>query len=458
MVRPEKLVAEDRKNLIKLLDECIDKPSVFAKTFLKMEMFPINAEYADCKERFIIFRSSRQIGKTTSTAVKTIHFAFFAPLLHENILDTCDIVIVAPTQNQSNIMLDRIKTMITRSEFLASKIIKSTTSDIHVKWFNNKGITRIYTRAAGTEGTSTRGYSPVIIIADECSFLPENVIVSLMPAGLATKARVWLTSTPYSPTGYFWMACQNSRPRNPTGQWREFHAKALDSPLIRADPMYLEQMKKQLTAEQYKMEIEGEFLEIGDSFIPHLLIEEAMQEFKEPLVIMKYYLGIDVARAGQDETCIQVVGVDRDEKVHLVETYTESQSNLVDLCGTIQRFIEKYNAVLAYIDSTGIGGGLIDLCNSRNMRVREIVMSLEEQERLYKNLRMLFENRRIFLHGQQKTAYQLTYLKTKYTEGNKMRVTSDVPDDCADGLTLACTALDSGDRIFILDNPAKIFG
>jgi len=807
--RPTLQTAADRKALIELMDQCMDKPSVFAKVFLKMDMFPTNANYVDCKERFIVYRSGRQHGKTTSTAVKTIHFAYFAPMMHERVIDVCDIVIVAPTQNQANNMLDRIKTLIHRSELLTKNIKKETTSEIHLSFANGKGTSRIYTRAAGEQGTSVRGYSPHIIIADECSFLPENVIVALMPAGMATKVHVWLTSTPYSPVGFFYNACMNSRPSNPNGQWIEFHAKSTDSPLIKEDPNFLEQITKQLTKEQYKMEVEGEFLEIGDSFIPRKLIEEAMEEPKEPMVITRYYMGCDIARQGKDETVFQIIGVDRNDVVHLVETYSEAQSNLVDLAGTIQKFIDKYNVQMAYLDSSGVGclikgtelltdkgwkkieditqndlvysknkegymspskilhlskisntrtiksgdygfswshvipyktrkeypfklgnwehvlqrglvyfdtefkwkgvepvlylpshikqqphggsyptkpdllidgeilceflgwfisegnldsqlnsyritisqsekstknkdimrvlnklglnfnirrsksgeysysihdkrlhdwlevncynhktikraftkkipdiiknaspkylsmflnefrkgdgwihkgdnnyvtsskqlandlteiiyktgkycgfrikekagstsvidngrilvrkhdtyiinewrvnskvftpqpiiesmedvyniivdsdthyiltrfpngmtfwthnGGLIDICNARNMRIRAVIMSLEEQEILYKNLRMLFENKRIFLHGGSKTAYQLTYLKQKYTEGNKMRVTSEIPDDCADSLALACKSVESGNRIFILDAKG-IFG
>lgn len=726
---------------------------------------------------------------TTSTAVKAIHFAFFAPTMHERVIDVCDIVIVAPTRDQANIMLDRIKTLIHRSEFLVKHVFKETMGEVHIKWLNGRGISRIYTRAAGEKGTSIRGYciqedeyiytnkgtkliktikegdeilggkvkgvhifeddlyevrlfngtklkvngdhpfmtkrgwikatdlqktdkiefikssikhtksigknmaklmgymhsdgytdfkhvefyntnklltnevkylvdeqfslgcneykngerlcftqksytktknplisylknnnlmgsdlglltelpedelkefvnglfngdgslcsytytqknkiynkielsfamgihkkraidlqfilwrlgidsfikhhskrncwyvkttdklnllkilefldtkkypekfkiikelindlkepkgnyhgrfvslryvkpigkgnvvgfevnptheiitylgmrthnTPHIIIADECSFLPEQVLVSLMPAGMASKVKVWLTSTPYTPTGYFYNAHMNSRPRNPTGQWIEFHARSTDSPLIQADPTYVEQQKKQLTEAQYRMEVDGEFLEVGDSFIPRHLIEESMISPTDPPILIRFYLGVDVARQGEDETAISVIGIDTQEKANLVELYTERRSNLVDLAGVIQKFIEKYNVVTAYIDESAVGAGLIDICNSRRMRVRGIVMSLEEQERLYKNLLMLFENRRIYLHGNHKMAGQLTYLKTKWTEGNKMRIVSEMPDDCADSLTLACKALDSGGRMFIL-SPAK---
>lgn len=459
MARPDDETIEARAKFIQLMSDCMEKPSVFAKTFLKMELFPKNQEYADCQERYVVYRSGRQVGKTTTTAVKAIHFAFFAPALHPMVSNTgiCDIVIVAPTRDQSNIMLERIKALLAKSEFLMKHVDKNISGQINIKWVNGKGLSRIYTRAAGESGTSTRGYSPTVIIADECSFLPENVIISLMPSGMATKARVWLTSTPYTPVGYFYNACRDSRPKNPKGSWIEFHCKSTDNPLIANDPSYIETVTRNMTEAQKRMEVDGEFLDVGDSFIPRHLIEESMNPPEEPAVMVKFVIGVDVATEGLDETAITVIGIDRFDKAHLVELYTERRSDLVVLADVIQTFIDKYNAVTAYIDETAVGKGLIDICNHKNMRVQGVVMSLEEQERLYKNLLMLFENRRIYLYGNNKMAEQLTYLKTKWTEGKKMRITSDLPDDCADSLTLACRYLDSGDRMFVLDDKTKYF-
>ena len=52
-----------------------------------------------------------------STAVKAIHFAFFAPLLLDTVKHDCTIVIAAPTQNQATIMFDRIRSLIINNDF-----------------------------------------------------------------------------------------------------------------------------------------------------------------------------------------------------------------------------------------------------------------------------------------------------------------------------------------------------
>ena len=75
--------------------------------------------------------------------------------------------------------------------------------------------------------------------------------------------RVWLTSTPFSKSGYFFEACQNAKPANPDGMWTEFHVKSTDSPLVQEDPAFIEEIKK-LTRDEYVQEVEGDYtLKVG---------------------------------------------------------------------------------------------------------------------------------------------------------------------------------------------------
>ena len=162
----------------------------------------------------------------------------------------CTIVIAAPTQNQATIMFDRIRSLVVNNEFLKGYIVRNTQSEMWVKYLDNTGISKIITRATGETGTTLRGYSPHVIIADECSFIKTSILRAFLPSGMATQAKVWLTSTPFSKSGYFYEACMNSKPKNPDGMWREFHVKSLENPLIQEDPTFIEEIKR-LTKEEY---------------------------------------------------------------------------------------------------------------------------------------------------------------------------------------------------------------
>ena len=448
MARPDAEVLAERENLLQQITECAATPSKFSEIFLGHDVFDYNKKYVDCQDRFIVYRSGRQVGKTMSTAVKAIHFAFFAPLMLKTVKHECTIVIAAPTQNQAGIMYDRIRSLIMNNEFLKGYVVRNTQTELWVNFLDNTGMSKIITRATGEHGTTLRGYSPHCIIADECSFIKTNILKAFLPSGMATQARVWLTSTPFSKSGYFYEACQNSKRTNPDGLWTEFHVKSTDNPLIQEDPTFIEEIKR-LTREEYVQEVEGEFLDIGNALIPNSLLRDAVND-KKPNGQPTYYMGVDVARSGRDETVYTIVCVDKDDHVFVEEVIAESQSNVVDVCGRINNFVRDYRIETVYIDETGLGGGLIDLAREQGIPARGVVFSLQEKASMYKNLRLLFENHRISLKKVDKLVYLLSYLTREYTEAGVMKIKSEEHDDYPDSLVLACRAVSSGAEWHVL--------
>ena len=111
MPQPSKEIIKERANFMQSIVDCVHKPSKFSDIFLGHKLFEYNQKYVDCQDRFIVYRSGRQVGKTMSTAVKTVHFAFFAPLLSETVKNECIIVIAAPTQNQATNTLMKLFAM-----------------------------------------------------------------------------------------------------------------------------------------------------------------------------------------------------------------------------------------------------------------------------------------------------------------------------------------------------------
>ena len=448
MGRPTQEVLKERKNFVETVTECVTSPSKFSEIFLDHKLFEYNKKYVDSDERFIVYRSGRQVGKTMSTAVKTIHFAFFAPLLMETVKHECIIVIAAPTENQSSIMFNRIRDLIMKNDLLAGYVIRNTQTEMWVNFLDNTGMTKIITRATGETGVSLRGYSPHVIIADECSFIKTDILRAFLPSGMATRAKVWLTSTPFSKSGYFYEACQNAKPKNPDGMWLEFHVKSTDNPLVQEDPVFIEEIKK-LTREEYVQEVEGEFLDIGDALIPNSLIMESITD-RKPIGRVRYYMGVDVARTGRDETVYTIISVDDKDNVFLESVEAESQSNVVDVAGRLGELATQYNAETIFVDETGLGGGLLDLARKQGLPCRGVIFTLQEKAEMYKNLRLLFENHKITLKQINKMVYQLSYLRREYTETGIMKIKSDEHDDYPDSLVLACKAVYSGEGWHLL--------
>lgn len=445
---------KERLDFVNTIAECAQTPSKFSEIFLDHKVFDYNKKYVDCRDRFIVYRSGRQVGKTTSTAVKAIHFAFFAPVMLETVKNECTIVIAAPTQNQATIMFDKIRGLIMDNDFLKGYVVRNTQTALWVSFLDGNGVSKIITRATGETGIGLRGYSPHVIIADECSFIKTDILKAFLPSGMATQARVWLTSTPFSKAGYFYEACMNSKPANPTGLWTQFHVKSTDNPLIQQDPSYIEEIKR-LTREEYVQEVDGEFLDIGDALFPNSILMEAIGDYT-PKGRVKYYMGLDVARTGRDETVFTIVGVDENDNVFVEEIESESQSNVVQVAGRIKEYTDKYNLETVYVDETGLGGGLIDLARAQGSPVRGVMFTLQEKAKMYGDLRMLFENHRIKIREINKMIYQLSYLRREYTETGIMKIKSDEHDDYPDSLALACRAVAGGDSWHVLDMSKKL--
>jgi phage terminase large subunit-like protein len=378
---------------MQVIADCATNASLFSEVFLGHKLFDYNQKYVNCKDRFIVYRSGRQVGKTMSTAAKAVHFAFFAPLMLKTVKNDCTIVIAAPTQNQATIMFDRIRSLVINNEFLKGYIVRNTQSELWINFLDNTGMSKIITRATGETGVGLRGYSPHVIIADECSFIKTDILRAFLPSGMATQAKVWLTSTPFSKSGYFYEACMNSKPRNPEGMWTEFHVKSMMNPLIAEDPVFI----------------------------------------------------------GRDETVFSIVGVDEDDTVFLEDVYAESQSNVVDVAGRIADFVTQFNLETVYIDETGLGGGLVDLCRERDIPTRGVMFSLQEKADMYKNLRLLFENHKLKLKNINKMVYQLSYLRREYTESGIMKIKSYEHDDYPDSLVLACRAVNTGEGWHVMN-------
>jgi len=426
-----------------MIKRCAEQPSYFSKAFLDHELHKYNAEYVDCKDRFIIYRSGRQAGKTMSTAAKAIHWAFFAPLLvHDKQQKEATILIAAPTQNQATIMFERIRMLVMNSDFLAGYVVRNTQTEIWMKSLDQTMTSKIITRATGETGATLRGYSPDVIIADECAFMKESIMIAFLPSGLAKHVRVWITSTPFGKNNFFYKQHLDSRPTNPEGTWREFHVRSTDNPFVATDPLFLTLIKG-LTKDEYTQEVNGEFLDIGDALIPHSLLMESISD-KKPSGHVRYYLGLDVARTGLDQTVFTVIGVDELDVVYVLDTSSEKQSNLVDVAGKIGDYCRKYPIETVYVDETGLGGGVVDLARRQDLPIRGITFTLSEKSIMYKTIRRLFEQHRVKIKEVGELIHQLSVLKAEYTDEGKLKVRTEdakIHDDFADSFALACQAI-----------------
>ena len=207
---------------------------------------------------------------------------------------------------------------------------------------------------------------------------------------------------------------------------------------------------KKLTKDEYVQEVEGEFLDVGDALIPNSLLTDSISDAR-PSGKARYYLGVDVARTGRDETVYTVIAVDENDVCYVMHTEAEAQSNIVDIAGRVGDIVRDYRIETVYVDETGLGGGLVDLVKEQGLPIRGVVFTMQEKAVMYKTLRLLFENHRVKIKDINKLIYQLSYIRREYTETGIMKIKSDEHDDYPDSLALACKAVAGGDGAYVIE-------
>ena len=250
-MKPPIELITDNEEFIREQKKCQNEVSYFAKMYLGVDIFDYNIPYINCKNRFIIARHARQLGKSFNLAIKLLHFAYFAPLLNNKVEDTCNIISVSFTKDQAKHIFNYAKKFIKRSSHLSEALSKDITkTEMHLNFFDGSGETNIQVIATGDEGTNVRGYTVHLIICDEAAHMKDEIFDALVPTGFAGKAHLWLISTPLEEAGFFYDACQKSFQITRQGKviklnektdeniWEQFHATSYENPENRDDPIF----------------------------------------------------------------------------------------------------------------------------------------------------------------------------------------------------------------------------
>ena len=110
---PKKLppieTVQDVGDYAQRLEKCAKSCSYFAVQFLNLDVFDYNKAFLDCMDRFIVYRTGRQVGKSRNAAIKAIHFGYFAPLFASNLDEgECNVVIASLSKDQAYLIFKKI--------------------------------------------------------------------------------------------------------------------------------------------------------------------------------------------------------------------------------------------------------------------------------------------------------------------------------------------------------------
>lgn len=304
----------------------------------------------------IALLSPRQHGKSEAAAAKAAEFAVKTP--------NRNVMIVSVTEDQAIELLTKCFIYIDANYKKRVKMGKDRPTKSVLKLTNGS---IIRTKAVGQSGYSVLGFTNHMLIVDEAAMVPEAIWESLTPTLLTTGGSMVLLSTPHGRKGFFFQAFTDpdlgfktirvklgdleKRPISKT--WTQF----------RKDKMALriESERKRMSEREFKQQYLAEFVDDLGQFFPDDTIRKAM--IQQRLEISRegrdFFLGVDVARMGDDACTFEIVERRGELLVHR-ENIVWRKQLLSEVTEKIKLLDSQWNFKRLYIDDGGIGVGVFD--------------------------------------------------------------------------------------------------
>jgi hypothetical protein len=219
----------------------------------------VQAKLLTMTSRKALLCCSRQWGKSTIAALIALHEALYsAPAM---------IILVSPSQPQSTELFKKIH------DFWAKLPGAPRCSQESLTRLQLENGSRIVS-LPGSERT-TRGFSAcTLLIMDEASRVPEELLAAVRPTLAATNGRFFALSTPAGKRGWFYEAWTRGE------GWERVQVKADECPRI--SKQFLEEEMAQLGPMIYSQEYMTEFVDAETSVFSSALIEQALVDDFQP--------------------------------------------------------------------------------------------------------------------------------------------------------------------------------
>lgn len=351
---------EINKSVLKKLTEWKLSPLQFVVDCIKAEPTVQQIELLQSigKDKRISVRSGHGCGKDACGSWIALWFLTTRPY--------AKVVVTAPTNRQlHDIFLAEISKWL-RQSIVTDEFIVRKDSILHKEapkewWLRLISPSIRATKEEQAETLAGLHGDHLLIIVDEASGIPDPTFIPLEGALTQPDNKVLLIGNPTKNFGYFYDTHFHA---GISKEWKKLHWNSKDSSIVDdAMPAYFAR-KYGIDSNVYRIRVEGEPpLQDEDTLIPLWTAQQCIgQEFEvaddEPL-----YLGVDVARYGDDSS---IILPRRGLKIHPWETFRKL--NTIDLGGFINQTYQETDAAGCAIDVIGVGAGVADWLEKRNMR------------------------------------------------------------------------------------------
>ena len=423
-------------------------PVFFAEKLLGFKPTPYQAKLLRDPSKRISARWCRQSGKTTTFGIRLLHFA----VTNSNV----NVIVVAPSLRQSRNVRDKMEPLINAIPKTVRRLIFKKVQRETIR-LRNGSVIKFYPNSPDL----IRGETADMIYVDEAAMFREDryIFNRVLKHMLATTERkghgyLYVSSTPKNMKSMFYEMCQpESGFSHHHVTWRE----AVEAGLISRE--WVEEMRRQLLPAEFRMELEAEFVEDADSWLPYDLISNCIDALLEPYSFEanpkgEFYIGVDLGKY-VDYSVVAVVEREG-PKLKLVHLHRfPLKTPYASVIGYVRALCEHYTQVEAvYVDQTGIGEYIVeDMRKSGIPAVKGIILTMQEKEKIMTFLKQKMLNRQISIYHDNELIAELNTEKFEVTKEGRIKFSHPVGthDDMLWAFALAVYATkDTAGKILIL--------
>jgi hypothetical protein len=388
-----------------------------------------------------ILCTGRQVGKSEVCAADAARWA-----IKQQAPANC--VMIAPTERQAYGLFE--KTLNYLMAHYPHKIKQGRDKPTKEKITLLNGV-RIYCLPVGISGLGIRFLTISRLYVDEASRVPEDVWNAITPSLLTTGGAKIFLSTPFGAQGTFYNCWVNK-----DGAYNSFARFSITSEdVIRKRKIsevwtderrnkaiiHIEQEKARMSRRQFAQEYLGEFLQDLNQYFSDELIKKCCVLRKEERNVNKiHFLGVDIARMGDDECTFEILSVAPGEVIKHVENIitkkkftTETETKILEL-----NRIWNFKEIGIDAGSGSLGVGIYDHLLTTEIKRKVVAINNRERaydrdetsktkllkEDLYDNLRALMERGEILLLNTPEVIESLKSVQYEYivTAGKRSRI------------------------------------
>lgn len=300
----------------------------------------------------LLLCTGRRVGKTYILARKAIDLMAKKP--------NTPIIMISLTEDQAMIIMSMALNYAREKypRLIGKGKNKPTMKSMHV----NGG--KMIVRPVGNTGDGARGFEGGVLIVDEASRMPKRFWIAAKPIILTTGGEIWMGSTPHGKQGYFWEKFDEAyNKKDPNSRFKVFYTwtqKVLEERLIseswtlkqREESLrILEVDKREMSELEFGQEYMGLFLDDMRQFFEDDLIERCCVLERDSITSGKNYLGVDIARMGDDESTFEVITDQGDDRYVHRENQTTKKTLTPETEKNIMHYAEIWDARKIGIDA-----------------------------------------------------------------------------------------------------------